>query len=104
MVLLKAFNDPICDIGVVMVLWSSDLCGKQVVVGGGTPWERWVTAKVVRVRKATGCFTVSSLELPSVGFSRTSDTCFGYLSTKARISDSFRIVFDFSTILGGQNG
>ena len=32
------------------------------------------------------------IELPSVGFSRISDNCFGYLSTKARISDSFRIV------------
>ena len=34
----------------------------------------------------------SRVKLRSVGFSRISDTCFGYLSTKARISDSFRIV------------
>ena len=35
---------------------------------------------------------LESVEPPFVGFSRISDTCFGYISTEGRISN-FRIVF-----------
>jgi hypothetical protein len=30
----------------------------EVLVGGGTEFQRWVASRVVRVRRATGCFTV----------------------------------------------